>query len=226
MAAEGARMKAHDPNPPKWVDAILRSLLKPADRDSISGDLLEEYRLAQRPSVGRVRASLWYCAHVLSVLWHLIRPWALLVIAVNVLRVLLGVSREWFFGIPGPMTVVGFIARSLWFGSVVQAPGLSLVDATIYLWAAYYCVRKTRLARTGILAAGTLSLIGFTILFSSLAISTPTLVAAAFSNPFIFVILATLALMSVSFAAVVGAIGALIARSVMRPDEPQRAFVS
>lgn len=216
-------MSKPDCHPPKWADAILRSLLRPADRDSISGDLLEEYRVGQRPSFGRVRANLWYCGHVLSVLWHLIQPWAFLLIAVNLLRVLLGVSREWFFGTPGPVTAIGFIARTLWFGSVVQAPGLSLIDAAIYMWAGYHCVRRTRLLRTGILVAGALSLIGFTVLFASLAITTPTLLFAAFASPFIFVILATLGLMSVSFGAVVGAIGAMVARWVTRPDDSQRA---
>jgi hypothetical protein len=226
MAAKGAHMKSNDPNPPRWADAMLRSLLRPADRDSTSGDLLEEYRVAKRPSLGRIRANVWYFGHVLSVLWHLIQPCALLLIGVNVLRVLLGVSREWFFGTTGPTTAIAFVARSLWYGSVVQAPGLSLPDALIYLWAGYYGFRKTRLLRTGMIAAGAVSFIGFTILFSSLAITTPTLLLAAFSKPFIFVILATFSLMDLGYGAVVGAIGAIVAKWITPPDAPQRAHVS
>ncbi len=44
-------MKRHEPSPPRWAEAILRSLLRPADRESISGDLLEEYRVARRPGL-------------------------------------------------------------------------------------------------------------------------------------------------------------------------------
>jgi hypothetical protein len=44
--------------PPQWAERLLRLLLKPEDRDSVSGDLLEEYRdsiglpLARRPIAG------------------------------------------------------------------------------------------------------------------------------------------------------------------------------
>jgi hypothetical protein len=40
VAAEGAGMMSREPSPPRWADAMLRSLLRPADRESISGDLL------------------------------------------------------------------------------------------------------------------------------------------------------------------------------------------
>ena len=84
-------MKSEEPSPPRWAEAQLRSLLRPVDRESISGDLLEEYRAVRRPSLGALRANIWYVRHVLSMLWHLIRPCALVLLGTNVLRVLLGV---------------------------------------------------------------------------------------------------------------------------------------
>jgi hypothetical protein len=75
-------MKKRELTPPRWVDAILRSLLRPADRESTSGDLLEEYRAARSPVLGALRADLWYTGQVLSLLWRLIRP-AALVLAVQ-----------------------------------------------------------------------------------------------------------------------------------------------
>src|SRR5688500_10263372 len=44
--SEMERMKTvhSDARPPRWAEAILRLLLKPEDRESVSGDLLEEYR--------------------------------------------------------------------------------------------------------------------------------------------------------------------------------------
>jgi len=54
--------------PPRWAEAVLRSLLRPNDRDIIAGDLIEEYREAVLPARGVVRAHIWYCRQVLSFL--------------------------------------------------------------------------------------------------------------------------------------------------------------
>jgi hypothetical protein len=215
-----------EPSPPSWADAILRSLLRPADRESTSGDLFEEYRAAKRPSLGTTCANIWYIRHVLSIFWHLIRPCALLLIGTNALRVLLGISSEWFTPTTGPTTILALIARGLWFGSVVQAPGVSLTDALIYLWAGYHGFRRTRLIRTGMLAAAATSFIGSTILFVGIAISTPALLLAPFSKPFIFVILATLSLIALGYGVLAGVIGAIFAKWTTPPDAPQRAHVS
>ena len=50
----------------KWADFVLRLLLKPRDRDAISGDLLEEYREEILPAKGPFVARLWYLGQVLS----------------------------------------------------------------------------------------------------------------------------------------------------------------
>jgi hypothetical protein len=42
-----------------WAEGLLRLVLGPSDRDSISGDLLEEYRLVRRPERGALRANAW-----------------------------------------------------------------------------------------------------------------------------------------------------------------------
>jgi hypothetical protein len=44
-------------NPPRWAEALLRSLLRPSDRDSIPGNLREEYRAVVRPARGAFRAN-------------------------------------------------------------------------------------------------------------------------------------------------------------------------
>ena len=38
--------------PPRWAESLLRMLLPPANRDSVSGDLLEEYRESIVPALG------------------------------------------------------------------------------------------------------------------------------------------------------------------------------
>jgi hypothetical protein len=50
----------------KWADFVLRLLLNARDRDTISGDLLEEYREEILPTKGQFRARLWYARQVLS----------------------------------------------------------------------------------------------------------------------------------------------------------------
>ncbi len=199
MAAEGARMKNQEPNPPRWAEAMLRSLLRPSDRESISGDLLEEYRAARRPALGALGAAAWYLKHVVSVLWHLILPCALTLAAITLVSLIVNrSSREAY----------------VWYGSLVQAPGLSLVHALIYLWAGYHGSQRTRLIKTGMLAAAATSFVGFTVLFTAAAISDPALILAPFSQPFILVILSTLLLLALSYGVLVGAVGGVIGRWV------------
>jgi hypothetical protein len=205
---------------------MLRSLLRPADRESISGDLLEEYRAARRPSLGALRANIWYVRHVLSVLWHLIQPCALALVGINVLRVLLAViGRGVLANDPAEGGLLALIAKGLFYGSLVQAPGVSFLDALIYLWAGYHGARRTRLIKTGMLAAGGTSFVAFTVLFTAIAIRTPGLLLAPFSNPFIFVILATLLLIALGYGVLVGAIGAIVGRWAA-PEAPREVRVS
>jgi len=50
--------------PPDWAEMLLRVVLKPDDFDSVSGDLLEEYRESIRPARGQRRADFWYVTQV------------------------------------------------------------------------------------------------------------------------------------------------------------------
>src|SRR5215471_19330193 len=114
LAAEGAHMTDKQLNPPRLAQALLRALLKSTDAESIPGDLLEEYREIRRPSLGPLRANAWYIKHVVSILWHVMWPWA---VAIGVLRIL------------------SFPLPSGWNPSLVPAPGVSLLDALIFLFA-------------------------------------------------------------------------------------------
>lgn len=74
--------------PPRWAESLLRMMLKPGDRDSISGDLLEEYRESIVPTLGAA-ANRWYGRQVA---WYVLRPivpWAVLVGGILVGRYLL-----------------------------------------------------------------------------------------------------------------------------------------
>jgi len=138
-------MNNRESNPPLWAEAMLRSLLRPSDRDSISGDLLEEYREARRPALGAPRANVWYIKHVLSVLWRLMWPCLLALTA---------------------LTLLSYKFKALWYVAllnrgIVPAPLVSPANALVYLWAGYFASRRSGLVRTGAIVAGTTSLIGF-----------------------------------------------------------------
>jgi hypothetical protein len=73
--------------PPRWAEAILRLLLKPEDRDSVSGDLLEEYRETIVPTLGSA-ADLWYVRQVASFLLRASWVWGAMLGAALVIRYL------------------------------------------------------------------------------------------------------------------------------------------
>lgn len=59
----GAGLKS----PPQWAESVLKHVLNPRDRESILGDLLEEYREERFSNLGRARANLWYIRQMLSI---------------------------------------------------------------------------------------------------------------------------------------------------------------
>ena len=78
--------------PPAWAEALLRIFLKPGDFESVSGDLLEEYRESVYPTMGQRRADRWYLAQVFGFLSRRIVPWAVLFGLADLTRTAL----DWF----------------------------------------------------------------------------------------------------------------------------------
>src|SRR5690349_137615 len=86
--SEMERMNAHSTaRPPRWAEALLRLLLKPEDRESVSGDLLEEYRETIVPTLGSA-ADRWYVRQVASFLVRASWMWGTIVGAALVTRYL------------------------------------------------------------------------------------------------------------------------------------------
>jgi len=52
--------------PPRWAEACLERLLAERDRETIVGDLREEYAASILPNLGRLRADSWYLRQALS----------------------------------------------------------------------------------------------------------------------------------------------------------------
>lgn len=64
--------------PPKWAEVLLRAFLTSRSFESVSGDLLEEYRESVVPARGRGGADLWYVSQVLGYGWRNAGAWATL----------------------------------------------------------------------------------------------------------------------------------------------------
>jgi hypothetical protein len=80
-----------EPDPPQWAEALLRIVLDPTQFESVSGDLLEEYRAAVYPARGEARADWWYARQVLGFIWQDVRIWGILFGSAFVVRV--GIDR-------------------------------------------------------------------------------------------------------------------------------------
>src|SRR5262245_42874754 len=77
-----------DARPPQWAETFLRLLLKPEDRESVPGDLLEEYRDTIVPTLGPAAADRWYVRQVGSFLLQGSWVWGVVLGAALVIRYL------------------------------------------------------------------------------------------------------------------------------------------
>jgi hypothetical protein len=137
--------------PPRWAESLLRMFLAPADRESVSGDLLEEYRESIVGHRG-AGANRWY---VRQVGWYVLRatgPWAVAAAGILVGRYLLDtlVPTQYTPGVAHPRSTIMSWA----------------LIATYALSGCWHAWRTDRL-RTGVAAAfvtaalgGALSIVG------------------------------------------------------------------
>ena len=190
-------MKAH---PPRIARALLTVLVRPSDSESIPGDLLEEYREVRRPSLGRLRADVWYIKQVASVMSRVMWPYAVTIAVVRIV----------FFPVPAG-----------WNPSLVPAPGVSLVDAIVLVWAGYQSAQRTGRTSTGIVIAVATSVAGF-LAFCVYALAVaPSLLVAPVTKPFILAIGSILLMMAAGFGLAAGTVGAAVGRW-LRPARPNR----
>ena len=76
------------PLPPAWAEWMLRLVLREKDRESVSGDLLEEYRDSIVPARG-AGANAWYVRQVAGFVWRSTWAWGAIVGAICLWRYLL-----------------------------------------------------------------------------------------------------------------------------------------
>jgi hypothetical protein len=137
--------------PPRWAEWLLGVMLKPRDRDTISGDLLEEYREVIVPTRGRTRANLWYLRQALSLVNGLRLGLAIGLVfsvwnlVVTILEPLLQDSPVALLGFYGPMFVMwglagwmagrrtGHLAEAVKAGATVALVTFIVFDAGVIL---------------------------------------------------------------------------------------------
>lgn len=130
--------------PPRWAEALLQFFLKSADFESVSGDLLEQYRDSISPARGRVRADWWYTNQVLAFVSPGARLFAVLFSAQDLARSALDRFAP----------TVEFHTRS----TVSTAFGVGTLLAAGF-WSAWRSGSVSTGAVTGVLAAGLASVV-------------------------------------------------------------------
>jgi hypothetical protein len=152
-------------NPPAVPQALLLLLLPADARETVTGDLLEEYREARTPALGRLRATLWYWRQVGGIwfraYWGFAVPVVLLLAVHDIFNTFRAPSgASYLDGLPtfvlapmSPLVAVGFFGLAgaygswrtqRWAGGFVAALGTSFVvwlfmmvwwNATLYPFA-------------------------------------------------------------------------------------------
>ena len=117
------------PNPPVLAEWILGGLLPPGMRETVSGDLLEEYRESRVPAVGEFGADLWYWREVggmwLRAYWWLVVSAVLLYVVHDVFNTFRAPSgASYLDGLPtivyavlSPVGLVGLVGVATGYGS-------------------------------------------------------------------------------------------------------------
>jgi hypothetical protein len=121
--------------PPSWADTWLRLLLAARDRDTVSGDLMEEYRENVRPRKSRLAADVWYLRQVSRFAW---RPglWAVFLATIFISRT----AFDWFI----PTTN---------FGPRAEATTLVMISTLLVIGAS--SALRTQSIQAGIVTAAT-----------------------------------------------------------------------
>jgi hypothetical protein len=128
--------------PPRWAEAVLGVLVPREQQESVTGDLLEEYRDSKVPVIGVRAANRWYVAQVAGTAWRL----------AAFSCVTAAVLHAWREGVDELVPVASYVTRS-----TILTYGMMAIYISAGFWVGW---------RIGRVAAGTLiamlaSLIGW-----------------------------------------------------------------
>jgi hypothetical protein len=147
--------------PPRWAAALLPLLLRADDAETVTGDLIEEYRDTVYPSSGRWRANAWFVRQVAGFAWRAAWVWGLLIAAFISGRFMLDT-----FAPPASYSARSFFTT---WSSIL-----------LYLSTACWAARRTGRARTGVLVAVAAHAIGW---IANAAVTTAIVVGVIRNQP-------------------------------------------
>jgi hypothetical protein len=128
-------MMTTNATPSAWAELALRAFLSERDYESVSGDLLEEYRENIYPTRGLGSANVWYLFQVFGFAWRRIGVWAVVFAAAFLART----AMDWlmptadFQTRSAVSTLIGagiFLVTGFWAGS---RSGSSIAGAVVAL---------------------------------------------------------------------------------------------
>ena len=162
------------PHPPELAELILAGLLPREMRETVTGDLLEEYREARVPAAGELRADLWYWRQVggmwLRAYWWLVVSVVLLLVVSDIFNTFRAPSgASYRNGLP--MLVAAVISPSV---SLLVLPGLATAYGT---W-------RTRRWQGGFVAAFGLSVVVWVFMVLWVHATFYSFAQAQHSNPY------------------------------------------
>jgi hypothetical protein len=130
--------------PPRWAAALLPLLLRADEAETVTGDLIEEYRDTVYPSSGRWRADAWFVRQVAGFAWRAAWVWGLLIAVFISGRFILDTFAP-------PASYYARSAFTTW-SSIL-----------LYLFAGFWAARRTGRGRTGVLVAVAAHTIGWSV---------------------------------------------------------------
>lgn len=189
--------------PPALAEHLLRLLLSPSDRETLSGDLLELYRDRLDRGTTRRRADAWYVYQVARLAWFESRLWIIL----SALAMLTRTALDW------RAPVDDFGVRSAWTTGVSVV--LMLLAGMSATWRTHSVVSGGIAAMIAMAAGGAIHAVGLGMLLALWHDAT-TLAAIHASGGLSEAV--TLPAMLAIPAALLGALGGVAARLVRRTD--------
>jgi hypothetical protein len=106
--------------PPAWAESLLRMVLNAHARDTVSGDLLEEYRQSIVPALGR-DADSWYVRQMTRYVLHQTWMWGVLVAAIFVTPHVVPLRSALMHWVPLRAVLNGTLTAALSLGPAGQA---------------------------------------------------------------------------------------------------------
>ena len=107
------------PAPPRWLERLLLWCLPERDRETISGDLLEEYRDFQLPRRGPLRANIWYLRQFLGFLAVRSFGGSTMRASLTWISVFTVLAGAWLAVMENILRHPGYVARSVVAGGIV-----------------------------------------------------------------------------------------------------------